>query len=137
MALVFLAAAIGWIVPCSQPGSADSLKEEGVDDRHFKLLAALPHATRYLTIENFDPSQGGSVDDKHFKVLVVLPHAAQYLTIENFDPEAEADDSRPYTIRAGVNGFRIVIGPYATYVMARRAAESLFPSRQADEIEPT
>jgi hypothetical protein len=65
------------------------------------------------------------------------PHAAQYLTIENFDPEAEADDSRPYTIQAGVQGFRVVIGPCATDVMARRAAASLFPARQADEVEPT
>ena len=108
-----------------------------MDVRHFKLVATLPHATQYLAIEPFDPSQGGRVDDKHFKVLVALPHAAQHLTIEPFDPQAEADDSRPYAIEAGVNGFRIVIGPYATYVMARRAAESLFPSRQADQIVPT
>jgi hypothetical protein len=103
-----------------------------VDERHFKVLATLPHATQYLMIENFDPSGRGSVDDRHFKVLVALPHAARCLTIENFDPEAEPGDSRPYTIQAGVNGFRIVIGPYATRVKARRAAESLFPSHRAD-----
>ncbi len=108
-----------------------------MDERHFKVLATLPHAAQYLTIENFDPSDRGSVDDGHFKVLVTLPHAAQYLTIENFDPEAEPDDSRPCTIQAGVNGFRIVIGPYATYVTALRAAESLFPLRKADGVEPT
>ena len=105
-------------------------------DRTFKVLAALPRAAQYLMIESFDPSEGRSaegrsVDHRDFKVLVTLPHAARYLTIQNFDPEAEPDDSRPYSIQAGVNGFCIVIGPYASYLQARRAAESLFPSRRA------